>query len=239
MHATLASRDVVGFTLSRMNVVWLFYISTPDCSTVSSNIVLLDLQVSLGWFPPSVLQWTTWLSGPPKFLSILSSPLLAWIHICSLSFPVFKDQLLQILWILQNSEHAFFHQPSRSVWEMVCLTFLPYLGTWIPRVQDLCLIPEVPFYLDGPGGLKEFAKQRLRENGHMVIVVAEGAGQELIAETMGSLDKLSDASGNRLLLDVGLWLSQNLKVCTLDRPVISLLASKLSHPSVMDKTNIH
>jgi 6-phosphofructokinase 1 len=78
-------------------------------------------------------------------------------------------------------------------------------------VQDLCLIPEVPFYLDGPGGLKEFAKQRLRENGHMVIVVAEGAGQELIAETMGSLDKLSDASGNRLLLDVGLWLSQNLK----------------------------
>jgi hypothetical protein len=56
---------------------------------------------------------------------------------------------------------------------------------------------------------------------------------------MGSLDKLSDASGNRLLLDVGLWLSQNLKVCTLDCPVISLLASKLSHPSVMDKTNIH
>ncbi len=106
-------------------------------------------------------------------------------------------------------------------------------------MQDLCLIPEVPFYLDGPGGLKEFAKQRLRENGHMVIVVAEGAGQELIAETMGSLDKLSDASGNRLLLDVGLWLSQNLKVCTLDCSVISLLASKLSHPSVMDKTNIH
>jgi len=90
MHATLASRDVVGFTLSRMNVVWLFYTSSPDCSTVSSNIVLLDLQGSLGWFPPSVLQWTTWLSGPPKFLSILSSPLLAWIHICSLSFPSSK-----------------------------------------------------------------------------------------------------------------------------------------------------
>ncbi|CAK9233835.1 unnamed protein product [Sphagnum troendelagicum] len=84
-------------------------------------------------------------------------------------------------------------------------------ATLASRDVDLCLIPEVPFYLDGPGGLKEFAKQRLRENGHMVIVVAEGAGQELIAETMGSLDKLSDASGNRLLLDVGLWLSQNLK----------------------------
>jgi 6-phosphofructokinase 1 len=47
----------------------------------------------------------------------------------------------------------------------------------------------------------------------MVIVVAEGAGQELIAESVGSLDKLSDASGNRLLLDIGLWLCQKLKVC--------------------------
>ncbi len=79
-------------------------------------------------------------------------------------------------------------------------------------MQDLCLIPEAPFYTDGPGGLYEFAKKRLCENGHMVIVVAEGAGQELIAESMGSLDKLRDASGNRLLLDVGLWLCQNLKV---------------------------
>jgi 6-phosphofructokinase len=44
----------------------------------------------------------------------------------------------------------------------------------------------------------------------MVIVVAEGAGQELIAES-SQLSQL-DASGNRLLLDVGLWLSHNLKV---------------------------
>ncbi len=40
----------------------------------------------------------------------------------------------------------------------------------------------MPFYVDGPGGRNEFAKQRLCENGHMVIVVAEGAGQELITE---------------------------------------------------------
>lgn len=79
-------------------------------------------------------------------------------------------------------------------------------------MQDLCLIPEVPFYLHGPGGLIEFVHHRLRENGHMVIVVAEGAGQELMAETMGSLDKMNDASGNKLLLDVGLWLCNHLKV---------------------------
>jgi 6-phosphofructokinase 1 len=82
-------------------------------------------------------------------------------------------------------------------------------------MQDLCLIPEVPFYLEGPGGLYEFVDQRLHESGHMVIVVAEGAGQELIAESMGSHENLVDPSGNPLLLDVGLWLSQNLKVCLL------------------------
>uniref|UniRef100_A0A7I4B1S1 ATP-dependent 6-phosphofructokinase n=1 Tax=Physcomitrium patens TaxID=3218 RepID=A0A7I4B1S1_PHYPA len=77
--------------------------------------------------------------------------------------------------------------------------------------DDLCLIPEVPFYLLGPGGLIEYVHHRLKENGHMVIVVAEGAGQELIAESMGSFKNLNDASGNKLLLDVGLWLCQNLK----------------------------
>jgi hypothetical protein len=51
-------------------------------------------------------------------------------------------------------------------------------------------------------------EHRLRDNGHMVIVIAEGAGQELMAaDTTGT-----DMSGNKLLKDVGLWLSQNLKV---------------------------
>ncbi|KAH6554524.1 hypothetical protein KP509_1Z328200 [Ceratopteris richardii] len=47
----------------------------------------------------------------------------------------------------------------------------------------------------------------LRENGHMVIVVAEGAGQEL----METSTQARDASGNQLLRDIGLWLSQKLK----------------------------
>jgi hypothetical protein len=45
----------------------------------------------------------------------------------------------------------------------------------------------------------------------MVIVVAEGAGQDLIAQSMNFVDT-QDASGNKLLLDVGLWLSQKIKV---------------------------
>ncbi|CAK9231594.1 unnamed protein product [Sphagnum troendelagicum] len=89
--------------------------------------------------------------------------------------------------------------------------YIAMYATLASRDVDLCLIPEVPFYLDGPGGLYEFVDQRLHESGHMVIVVAEGAGQELIAESMGSHDNLVDPSGNPLLLDVGLWLSENLK----------------------------
>ncbi|RRT39313.1 hypothetical protein B296_00040385 [Ensete ventricosum] len=77
--------------------------------------------------------------------------------------------------------------------------------------QDCCLIPESPFRLEGKGELLEFIEKRLKENGHMVIVVAEGAGQALTAESMRSVDH-QDASGNKLLLDVGLWLSQKIKV---------------------------
>lgn len=73
------------------------------------------------------------------------------------------------------------------------------------------MIPESPFYLEGQGGLFEFVEQRLKENGHVVIVLAEGAGQEYVAQSMHTVGE-KDASGNRLLLDVGLWLSQQIKV---------------------------
>lgn len=74
------------------------------------------------------------------------------------------------------------------------------------------MIPEVPFYMDGPGGLIDYVHKRIRENGHMVIVVAEGAGQELMAESAPEVQRNMDASGNKLLLDVGLWLCSTLKV---------------------------
>lgn len=73
------------------------------------------------------------------------------------------------------------------------------------------MIPESPFYLDGQGGLFEFVEQRLKENRHVVIVVAEGAGQEYVAQSMRDVAE-KDASGNKLLLDVGPWLSQKIKV---------------------------
>ncbi|XP_017973393.1 PREDICTED: ATP-dependent 6-phosphofructokinase 4, chloroplastic [Theobroma cacao] len=88
--------------------------------------------------------------------------------------------------------------------------FIAMFATLASRDVDCCLIPESPFYLEGKGGLFEFIEERLKENRHIVIVVAEGAGQEYVAQSMHGIDE-KDASGNRLLLDVGLWLTQNIK----------------------------
>ena len=59
---------------------------------------------------------------------------------------------------------------------------------------DLCLIPEVPIVLDGPIGCLPHIRRRVKEQGYAVIVVAEGAGEELIGESAET-----DASGNKKL----------------------------------------
>ncbi|KAK4745541.1 hypothetical protein SAY87_011853 [Trapa incisa] len=88
--------------------------------------------------------------------------------------------------------------------------FIAMYATLASRDVDCCLIPESPFYLEGKGGLFEYIEKRLKENGHMVIVVAEGAGQELVSESLQSMNQ-KDASGNKLLQDIGFWLSQKIK----------------------------
>ncbi|KAJ6673743.1 hypothetical protein OIU85_012724 [Salix viminalis] len=88
--------------------------------------------------------------------------------------------------------------------------FIAMYATLASRDVDCCLIPESPFYLEGKGGLFEYIEKQLKENGHMVIVLAEGAGQELLSASMQSMNH-QDASGNKLLQDVGLWISQSIK----------------------------
>ncbi|HEY4016771.1 MAG TPA: ATP-dependent 6-phosphofructokinase [Polyangiaceae bacterium] len=70
---------------------------------------------------------------------------------------------------------------------------------------DVVLIPEVPIVLDGAGGLLEHLEQRLKQNAHAVIVVAEGAGQELCVENTAT-----DASGNIRLADIGTVLRERI-----------------------------
>ena len=69
------------------------------------------------------------------------------------------------------------------------------------------LVPEVPFRLDGPTGLLAFLKARLAQRAHAVIVVAEGAGQDLLAGTVSA----KDASGNVKLQDIGIFLRDRIQ----------------------------
>ncbi|KAL6221049.1 hypothetical protein ACLB2K_008801 [Fragaria x ananassa] len=46
--------------------------------------------------------------------------------------------------------------------------FIAMYATLASRDVDCCLIPESPFYLEGPGGLFEYIAKRLKENGHMI-----------------------------------------------------------------------
>ncbi|KAL8469276.1 hypothetical protein ACS0TY_032193 [Phlomoides rotata] len=79
------------------------------------------------------------------------------------------------------------------------------------RDVDCCLIPENDFFLHGKGGLFEFLDTRLKDNGHAVLVVAEGAGQDIIPNEDGSHVEEKDESGNPVFLDVGGWLKSELK----------------------------
>ena len=72
---------------------------------------------------------------------------------------------------------------------------------------NFCLIPEAPFTLEGRGGFLELLQARIADRRHAVVVVAEGAGQELIA----SGGEVLDASGNLLLNDVGVFLRRRIR----------------------------
>lgn len=84
--------------------------------------------------------------------------------------------------------------------------FIASAATLANSVVDFCLVPEVPFSLEGPGGLFEALERRLAENAHAVIVVAEGAGQDLF----GKCSSTRDCSGNVLKQDIGLLLKDEI-----------------------------
>jgi 6-phosphofructokinase 1 len=73
---------------------------------------------------------------------------------------------------------------------------------------NFCLIPEVPFLLDGPNGFLIALKQRMLKRSHAVIVIAEGAGQELLAAGDAAA---RDESGNARLVDIGPFLRERIE----------------------------
>ncbi|CAD7957681.1 unnamed protein product [Amoebophrya sp. A120] len=73
---------------------------------------------------------------------------------------------------------------------------------------DLCLIPEVAVQLDGERGCLPHLRRVLEKKGHAVVVVAEGAGEELMQSTCtGATDK----SGNKVLPKIGEFMTARIK----------------------------
>jgi len=77
--------------------------------------------------------------------------------------------------------------------------FIAAAATLASQDVNFTLVPEVPFALHGERGFLSVLRKRMLERRHAVIVVAEGAGQELFRG--GQLGR--DASGNVKLEDIG------------------------------------
>jgi 6-phosphofructokinase 1 len=70
---------------------------------------------------------------------------------------------------------------------------------------NFVLIPEVPFDLEGKNGFLHHLELQIKDAGHALIIVAEGAGQEFL-----ELEGGTDASGNTKLGDIGDFLADRI-----------------------------
>ncbi len=80
--------------------------------------------------------------------------------------------------------------------------FIACYATLANHDVDFTLIPEVPFRLDS---FLTCVRKRVEQQGHAVVVVAEGAGQELFPQSAET-----DASGNARLGDIGTLLRESI-----------------------------
>lgn len=84
--------------------------------------------------------------------------------------------------------------------------YLAAYATLASQDVDLCLVPEVPINLVGPQGILPHLERVIDRKGHAVVVVAEGAGEELLGTSAET-----DAGGNRKLPKIGEWLCTTIK----------------------------
>jgi len=107
------------------------------------------------------------------------------------------------------------HVEARSVHNGISLVklmgrhagFIAAGATVASQDVNFTLVPEVPFALDGPRGFLAALEERIRRRSHALVVVAEGAGQELLEANAAK----RDASGNVKLQDIGLYLRERIE----------------------------
>ncbi|MBN1908359.1 MAG: ATP-dependent 6-phosphofructokinase [Pirellulales bacterium] len=84
--------------------------------------------------------------------------------------------------------------------------FIAAGATLASQEVNFTLIPEVPFALHGPKGFLAALEKRILDRHHALIVVAEGAGQDLF----GASPSERDASGNLIHRDIGTFLKEQI-----------------------------
>ena len=84
--------------------------------------------------------------------------------------------------------------------------FIAAGATLASQEVNFALVPEFPFKLEGDGGLLAALHRRLLQRHHAMIVVAEGAGHDLMPPA-----EERDASGNLKHRDIGLFLKEKIK----------------------------
>jgi 6-phosphofructokinase 1 len=107
------------------------------------------------------------------------------------------------------------HIEARSVHNGIALVklmgrhagFIAAGATVASQDVNFTLVPEVPFKLEGKGGFLAALRQRIVKRAHAVVVVAEGAGQDLLETGPAA----RDASGNVKLKDIGLLLRDRIE----------------------------
>jgi 6-phosphofructokinase 1 len=106
------------------------------------------------------------------------------------------------------------HSEARSAYNGVGLVklmgrdagFIAAGASLASQVVNFCLVPEVPFVLEGENGFLMALQRRLESAHHAVVAVAEGAGQDVIKQ----LPADTDASGNKRYADIGGYLKEQI-----------------------------
>ncbi|MFH1131189.1 MAG: ATP-dependent 6-phosphofructokinase, partial [Pseudomonadota bacterium] len=81
--------------------------------------------------------------------------------------------------------------------------FIAAAATLASRQVNLVLVPELPFDLQGNRGILSYLRKKLKERGHAVVVVAEGAGQRHLNQEVQR-----DRSGNIRMGNIGIFLKE-------------------------------
>lgn len=85
--------------------------------------------------------------------------------------------------------------------------FIAAEATLASQEANFTLVPEVPFKMKGQDGLLELLESRMERRNHAVVVVAEGAGQDLLKQEQRAYDK----SGNKRLGDIGVYVADRIE----------------------------